>query len=850
MPLFPRKRSKKPQVQGSSGAITRSLQANSQLGTTYQSGQTALAQIPRPQLNSEQGSSAPIRIIEVVPDLASNYQRTLTYSKMRNDAGVDASLRVIKTPILGADFYMEPYSSDPADVLIAQFVWDNLSKGLNAPLITALEDILTMFDEGYSVLEKVYEQRPWSQNAKGANSKTYTMLKKLAIRPPSTISLIEYDNNGGPKKVTQQAIQADGSTKEAALDISKLIIFTFGKQGGDIRGKALDPDTTIVTPSGNKRLDDLQVGDQIYDEKGKIRHVVAKQEWANRPLYDITFSTGETIRADANHEWVVRWGTRLSRIVPTTEQMYELHHSDARGNKYMSIERAETLQYPESYQLVDPWIMGQWLGDGTSNTGEITTGDYEDLVWECHQAGYDTQMAAGSRQQGVARKVLVKDLAFKLRAMGLKNNKFVPDCYVRASKEQRIAFVQGLMDSDGYISKFGYCEFSNTNPDIVQAMEKVVRSLGIRVTTQYVVPPSRQVVMGQMCNIKPYWRVKFTPNFRAFRFNRKLVTQQTADKNRKFTHNKFISVKDIQPAGSGRSICIETDAPSHLFLAGETLVPTHNSVLRTAYQHWYYKNHLYKIDAIQKERHAIGVPRGTLGPGATEQDKVNLIKMLRNLRTNEESFIMQTTNVTVDFAELQHSPVDVLASADHHNQMIMLNVLAQFLLGASGAGRASSASGQDIFMKALRHVANSIAQSCNMFLVPELVVWNFPTTNFPQLKVRNIGETRDLQLFSSALSNLFAQSAITSDPITENWLREVFDMPSKDVTAPRGIPTREQIRVTDQAAGGGTEGTAGQTSGSAAATPAATTNGAQRGAVKAGAIKSGNVGKGTNPPTT
>jgi hypothetical protein len=69
-----------------------------------------------------------------------------------------------------------------------------------------------------------------------------------------------------------------------------------------------------------------------------------------------------------------------------------------------------------------------------------------------------------------------------------------------------------------------------------------------------------------------------------------------------------------------------------------------------------------------------------------------------------------------------------------------------------------------------------------MYLIPQLVVWNFPTTNFPKLKVRNIGETRDLQMLGSALANLFAQQALTSDDPTENWIRGVFDMPSKTAT--------------------------------------------------------------------
>jgi hypothetical protein len=209
------------------------------------------------------------------------------------------------------------------------------------------------------------------------------------------------------------------------------------------------------------------------------------------------------------------------------------------------------------------------------------------------------------------------------------------------------------------------------------------------------------------------------------------------------------------------------------------------SLLRTAYPHWYYKTHFYKLDAIQKERNSLGVPKGKLLPGFTAADKTAMRTLLKNLRNNEEAFMLLTPNVDVEFAELQNQPINVLDSAMHHNIMIFMNVMAQFLtLGveSSSGGRATAGAQSDIFMKALKHVASYIADCINMYLVPELVVWNYPTKNFPKLKVRNIGETRDLQMLGSAIANLYAQGAITPDTDTENWIRRVFDMPYTTAT--------------------------------------------------------------------
>ena len=81
-----------------------------------------------PTMDDEQGSSTPTQIREVVPELGSTFQRTAVYARMMNDASVDVSMRLYKTPILGAEFFMEPYSDSDLDMEISEFVWANLSR--------------------------------------------------------------------------------------------------------------------------------------------------------------------------------------------------------------------------------------------------------------------------------------------------------------------------------------------------------------------------------------------------------------------------------------------------------------------------------------------------------------------------------------------------------------------------------------------------------------------------------------------------------------------------------------------------------------------------------------------------
>ena len=105
-------------------------------------------------------------------------------------------------------------------------------------------------------------------------------------------------------------------------------------------------------------------------------------------------------------------------------------------------------------------------------------------------------------------------------------------------------------------------------------------------------------------------------------------------------------------------------------------------------------------------------------------------------------------------------------------------------------------------------------------------------------------------MLGAALANLFAQGALTADDPTENWIREVFDMPVKQEGAPgTRVPTKEQILLQGTAAGAqpGANGTA---NGPTPPVPVSTNGGgtpAQKGAIKPNAIKTGNVGK---PPSS
>lgn len=230
------------------------------------------------------------------------------------------------------------------------------------------------------------------------------------------------------------------------------------------------------------------------------------------------------------------------------------------------------------------------------------------------------------------------------------------------------------------------------------------------------------------------------------------------------------------------------------------------SLLRTSYKHWYYKENLYKIDGIQKERHGMGFPTLTLPVGYKDSDVVFGNELVQNIRTNERGGAVLPPGYLLSFLDLPGQPVDVMRSIEHHNGMIMLNTMTQFLmlgLEGSGGGRATSGSHQDMFTKSNRYVANLICDTINLYCVPQLVRYNFKSDKFPKLQVRNIGESKELQQWASGVANLTSQGLITPDIETEQWVRKIIDAPFKKggKQTPLDRPNNGKGGVADKPAG-------------------------------------------------
>lgn len=215
------------------------------------------------------------------------------------------------------------------------------------------------------------------------------------------------------------------------------------------------------------------------------------------------------------------------------------------------------------------------------------------------------------------------------------------------------------------------------------------------------------------------------------------------------------------------------------------------SVLRSAYKHYYYKDNLYKVDAIQKERHGIGIPVVKLPPGYTQDDKSRADELGRNLRTNEKAHVTLPPMWDLLFAEIKGQPVDCIPSIEHHNRMISRTVLANFIEEPRDIpGQA------DLFLKGTRFIADIIRDVFNKWAIPELVDFNFPNiTDYPELKVRRLGDTVDWRTISFALRNLTGAGIVRPDDKLEDWIRDEMDLPLADPATRRDITPPQLAKV-------------------------------------------------------
>lgn len=343
-------------------------------------------------------------------------------------------------------------------------------------------------------------------------------------------------------------------------------------------GKALALDTRIPTPSGWTTMRDIKVGDLILSSDGKPTTVTfATEVMTDHICYKIEFDHGEEIIADEDHLWEINTGFwRTKNKVVTTKEIFEYKHS---RNTSIYVNITDPIEGSHQELPIPPYTFGLWLGDGSSNGGAYTQSilDNLEMIKFIQSDGFNVSEPRVNSSNSEVRTI------YKLRPLlvstGVYQNKHIPDIYLRASINQRLELLQGLMDTDGTVNKEGQCEFYQKKYHIVTQVRELLSSLGIK---------SR--ISVKLINDQSYYTITFTTTrFTVFKLPRKSARQLKCKGHQK---NTRLYVKNISMVSSLPVRCIQVDNPSHLFLCGNTMIPTHNTTCAAGYLLWYGMFHM------------------------------------------------------------------------------------------------------------------------------------------------------------------------------------------------------------------------------------------------------------------
>lgn len=335
-------------------------------------------------------------------------------------------------------------------------------------------------------------------------------------------------------------------------------------------GKRATIDSMIPTPSGWTTLENIVVGDKVIDRFGNPVNVTYVSPIEPNPdSYRLTFSDGNYIDADAEHQWYTETlNEREQRQVGgvrTTKEILETLVSSRKSRALNhAIPTTKPLNLPEAKLPIPPYTLGAWLGDGNTVDGSICSED-DEILDAIRSDGYVVR-----KRESTPNIYGILGLKAQLKKHGLYGNKHIPAIYSRASYKQRLEIVQGLMDTDGYVRKDGLCEFSVNHKELAKGFLDIIQTLGIKATMH----ESDSKLYGKVTGTR--YRISFKTDILVCRLKRKVERLPKKLATSRSLYRYIVSVEPITPVPMR---CISVDGPDNTYLIGDAYIPTHNTML-------------------------------------------------------------------------------------------------------------------------------------------------------------------------------------------------------------------------------------------------------------------------------
>jgi len=351
-------------------------------------------------------------------------------------------------------------------------------------------------------------------------------------------------------------------------------------------GKAQPTYCQVMTPGGWRDIGSLRVGDLVSDPDGGTGAVEAVFPQGPKETFTVTLSDGSSTECCAEHLWLtqdindrakLREGEvrPLSMIKETLKRSFPT--SEDKPNHYVPMVRH--VDVSSAPLPIDPWLMGVIIGDGCLAGGNSITiskpgKEIRDAVERClpddlHITEID-DISFGIRKNTGNHHSMV-DLFRTYGLMGKKSvDKHIPDEYMLSTFENRVALLQGLIDTDGYVNEYSV-EYSTSSKVLASQFQELVRSVGGTCSFSSRLP--HYTHNGERRTGHENWRmqVSLPADVLPVRLSGKLNRYKPRSK-----YPPYRSFSSIEPSGIKECVCIKVSTKRNLYITDDYIV-THNT---------------------------------------------------------------------------------------------------------------------------------------------------------------------------------------------------------------------------------------------------------------------------------
>jgi SPP1 gp7 family putative phage head morphogenesis protein len=217
------------------------------------------------------------------------------------------------------------------------------------------------------------------------------------------------------------------------------------------------------------------------------------------------------------------------------------------------------------------------------------------------------------------------------------------------------------------------------------------------------------------------------------------------------------------------------------------------SDLREAYRAWYSKDHAIKFRNIFLERMAGGLVTIEPEKGVTitrgSQAHTDLMNILSNLQTKTGILLPAGMKMTVNYPSGKNENYEAAIASD--NKAIAKSLLVPNLLGISEQGAhgsfAQSETQLEAFLWTLDNIAETLAETLNEQLFPELGDLNFGDGVYPRFCFHPLSETMKLRIIGT-WKELVTSGAVEPSDTDEQHLRDLLEFPDKGEPIKKPLP--------------------------------------------------------------